>query len=550
MEKEKGSGSGSKRARRQGKDTGQRKKSRVAMQAVKGRPEEEEPLVDLDAADSDSDPSVHPDAECDICHNPERGDVMLLCSGPGCESKQHTFCCIPPLEDVPEGDWFCPECAGERGAEGKVVKGLVDDGVRCLFHHKGSRGKILNQCGNARAEGRRTCQFHVEYQRAAAEKTVKKKGLRTPGEIEDSKPVTDRLGEEAEEKPGGRTWGKLESNRSEMRQREREEREDSPSRASSVHPDAECDVCGSPEDDDVMLLCSTHRCEGRQHTFCCRPKLKEVPSGDWFCPACKETKGGATQKAVFAAVAERVRDGVRCTAVSGGGNVMRQCVAARQEGYLWCAYHREQKIRQKERNRKRKGKCQGGGGPEVGKEPETKKEKGAMGRITKQKQGAEGRAGERYCTLVDDGFQCTWYANKLEGKVRNQCRRGRAPGHRLCQHHVVLQLKARARSAEKHHQLTLSGAGSKLPMKEEAFSRGRAQGGVKKKVAKRGVLSGKERDDGGFGGRASKEGAQGEGGKGSCTMLHHVGLKRSIRFSNVNSGLALNVDSRTSEKVF
>jgi hypothetical protein len=525
VEKEKGSGSGSKRARRQGKDTGQRKKSRVAMQAVKGRQEEEEPLVDLDAADSDSDPSVHPDAECDICHNPERGDVMLLCSGPGCESKQHTFCCIPPLEDVPGGDWFCPECAGERGEEGKVVKGLVDDGVRCLFHHKRSRGKILNQCGNTRARGQRTCQFHVEYQRAAAEKAAKKKGLRTPGEIEDNTfPVNDRSGMEAEGKPGGRAWGKLESDGSKLRRSEREEREDSPSRASSVHPDAECNVCGSPEDDDVMLLCSTHGCEGRQHTFCCSPKLKEVPSGDWFCPACKGKKGGATQKAVFAAVAERVRDGVRCSAVSGGGEAMRQCVAACQEGYLRCAYHREQKIRQKERTLKRKANThperpsQGGGGREVGKEPGTKKEKGAMGRITKQKQGGKVKAGERFCTLVDDGFWCTWYAGKLEGKMRNHCRRDRAPGHRWCQHHVDLNLNASNRGSVE------------------------ARGGAKKKVGKRGVLSGKERDGGGFGGRvrakASKEGAQGEGGKGSSMMLHDVGIGRSIKFPLIASGVA------------
>jgi hypothetical protein len=553
VEKEKGSGSGSKRANRQGKDTGQRKKSRVAMPAVKGRQEEEEPLVVLDAADSDSGPSVHPDAECDICHNPERGDVMLLCSGPGCESKQHTFCCIPPLEDVPGGDWFCPECAGERGVEGKVVKGLVDDGVRCLFHHKGRQGKILNQCGNTRAEGQRTCHFHVEYQRAAAGKAAKKKGLRTPGEVEDLKPVTDCSGVEAEEKPGGRTWGKLESDGSEMRQSEREEREGSPSRASSVHPDAECDVCGSPEDDDVMLLCSTHGCEGRQHTFCCRPKLKEVPSGDWFCPACKETKGGrtggATQKAVFAAVAERVRDGVRCSAVSGGGEAMRQCVAARQEGYLRCAYHREQKIRQKERTLKRKANShperpsQGGGGREVGKEPDTKKEEGAMGNITKQKQGAKGKAGYWFYNLVDDGFRCTAYADNQEGKVRNQCRRHRAPGHRYCQHHVDLKLKVRARWVKKRVQLALSGAGSKLSVKE-ASSRGsdERRGGARTKVAKRKVLSGKERDGEGFGGRvrakASKEGAQGEGGKGSSMMLHDVGIGRSIKFPLIASGVA------------
>lgn len=46
-----------------------------------------------------------------ICLNCNRGDVeeaMLLCDG--CDDSYHTFCLIPPLNDIPKGDWRCPKC--------------------------------------------------------------------------------------------------------------------------------------------------------------------------------------------------------------------------------------------------------------------------------------------------------------------------------------------------------------------------------------------------------------------------------------------------------
>lgn len=50
-----------------------------------------------------------------ICLNCNRGDVeeaMLLCDG--CDDSYHTFCLIPPLNDIPKGDWRCPKCVVEE----------------------------------------------------------------------------------------------------------------------------------------------------------------------------------------------------------------------------------------------------------------------------------------------------------------------------------------------------------------------------------------------------------------------------------------------------
>uniref|UniRef100_A0A8R2CA09 [histone H3]-trimethyl-L-lysine(4) demethylase n=1 Tax=Bombyx mori TaxID=7091 RepID=A0A8R2CA09_BOMMO len=62
-------------------------------------------------------PNTHPDDPLAkyMCHVCGRGDVeeqMLLCDG--CDDSYHTFCLVPPLADVPKGDWRCPVCLAEE----------------------------------------------------------------------------------------------------------------------------------------------------------------------------------------------------------------------------------------------------------------------------------------------------------------------------------------------------------------------------------------------------------------------------------------------------
>ncbi|XP_057671911.1 lysine-specific demethylase 5 isoform X2 [Diorhabda carinulata] len=50
-----------------------------------------------------------------VCHNCNRGDAeeyMLLCDG--CDDSYHTFCLMPPLTEIPKGDWRCPKCVAEE----------------------------------------------------------------------------------------------------------------------------------------------------------------------------------------------------------------------------------------------------------------------------------------------------------------------------------------------------------------------------------------------------------------------------------------------------
>ncbi|VDL57317.1 unnamed protein product [Hymenolepis diminuta] len=53
-------------------------------------------------------PVVEDNTYCEICHSPDDEANLLLCDN--CDKGYHTYCLSNPLSEIPEGDWFCPEC--------------------------------------------------------------------------------------------------------------------------------------------------------------------------------------------------------------------------------------------------------------------------------------------------------------------------------------------------------------------------------------------------------------------------------------------------------
>uniref|UniRef100_A0A4W3I2J1 [histone H3]-trimethyl-L-lysine(4) demethylase n=1 Tax=Callorhinchus milii TaxID=7868 RepID=A0A4W3I2J1_CALMI len=49
---------------------------------------------------------------CLVCGQGNEEDRLLLCDG--CDDSYHTFCLLPPLNDVPKGDWRCPKCLAQE----------------------------------------------------------------------------------------------------------------------------------------------------------------------------------------------------------------------------------------------------------------------------------------------------------------------------------------------------------------------------------------------------------------------------------------------------
>lgn len=56
---------------------------------------------------------------CEVCHQSNREDRMLLCDG--CDCGYHLECLTPPLNEVPIEEWFCPECSQNREINAEVV---------------------------------------------------------------------------------------------------------------------------------------------------------------------------------------------------------------------------------------------------------------------------------------------------------------------------------------------------------------------------------------------------------------------------------------------
>lgn len=51
---------------------------------------------------------VEEPTNCEVCRLGDREDQMLLCDG--CDLGYHMGCLTPPLNNVPLGAWFCPDC--------------------------------------------------------------------------------------------------------------------------------------------------------------------------------------------------------------------------------------------------------------------------------------------------------------------------------------------------------------------------------------------------------------------------------------------------------
>ncbi|KAM3621080.1 uncharacterized protein V6R79_005718 [Siganus canaliculatus] len=93
---------------------------RMAITGVKKEPPELEDLV----IDNINKPPVNKIDQymCLVCGCGNAEDRLLLCDG--CDDSYHIFCLIPPLHDVPKGDWRCPKCLAQECGKPAVAFGF------------------------------------------------------------------------------------------------------------------------------------------------------------------------------------------------------------------------------------------------------------------------------------------------------------------------------------------------------------------------------------------------------------------------------------------
>jgi hypothetical protein len=86
--------------------------------------------------DDMDDKYIDDDPDNDLCMYCGQGGNLLICDG--CEQSCHTQCLNPPLEEIPEGDFFCPEC--------EATSANIDQEDVCMYCHKVGELLICDGC--------------------------------------------------------------------------------------------------------------------------------------------------------------------------------------------------------------------------------------------------------------------------------------------------------------------------------------------------------------------------------------------------------------------
>ncbi|XP_014899908.1 lysine (K)-specific demethylase 5Ba [Poecilia latipinna] len=112
--------------RRMGTYVGKPEPVRMAVTEIKQEPTEhtdptEHEEIDLNKINKPPQNKVD-QYMCLICGSGSAEDRLLLCDG--CDDSYHIFCLIPPLHDVPKGDWRCPKCLAQECGKPPVAFGF------------------------------------------------------------------------------------------------------------------------------------------------------------------------------------------------------------------------------------------------------------------------------------------------------------------------------------------------------------------------------------------------------------------------------------------
>lgn len=60
-----------------------------------------------------------------VCNGGENDDLILLCDHDGCHVGYHMYCLDPPLLQVPDDEWLCPQHDGSNGASARQTPGVA-----------------------------------------------------------------------------------------------------------------------------------------------------------------------------------------------------------------------------------------------------------------------------------------------------------------------------------------------------------------------------------------------------------------------------------------
>jgi Mg-chelatase subunit ChlI len=207
------------------------------------------------------DPNEAADGACQICHKGHKAPQLIGCDT--CDEWYHTFCLMPPLSEVPKGDWHCPACR----RSGKVRAATPTP--RTSKKKSGSRAPATKK-------------------RTRADASDKEDDDNT----DDAADVNDNNDDEDEDEPKGRST---------RASRARARSSPSPSPARGGY----CKKCTGQTGDTDNPLKPCSKCDYSYHLECVTPALKRFPRADWICPSCALSSGRSARASARSAASKR-----------------------------------------------------------------------------------------------------------------------------------------------------------------------------------------------------------------------------------------------------
>mmetsp|Transcript_23013 Transcript_23013/g.45496 ORF Transcript_23013/g.45496 Transcript_23013/m.45496 type:complete len:2218 (-) Transcript_23013:218-6871(-) len=230
----------------------------------------------LDISDHSSDDefleSMRMDTVCQVCKSNENADTILLCDG--CPDEYHMTCLEEPLEELPDGDWFCPKC--EEKNNRPKMDAIIAFRPKAKKKQKKGRKNRMNAAVEAEEE---QLEFLVKW----LDKSYVHCTWQTAEQVQECYNGKAMLTRFLKKKDDGNLpeedfeSGIYFETRYTIVDRIIDE----------MDPDC-CFQCGVDNCHDSMIMCDG--CPSQYHIYCLTPPLDAVPSEDWFCPVCVAKK--------------------------------------------------------------------------------------------------------------------------------------------------------------------------------------------------------------------------------------------------------------------
>ncbi|GFN82816.1 bromodomain adjacent to Zinc finger domain protein 1a [Plakobranchus ocellatus] len=198
------------------------------------------------------------ETRCRLCRRKGDAEKMLLCDG--CDRGHHMYCLKPPMEKVPTGDWFCPDCRPKQTPKSPTRKGR-----RKTFTEEEEEEEQVQEEEDSDDD---------EIEEAEEEDMEEEEEADEEEEIEEEEAEDEEEEESDEEEEDGDGTVESIDGLSDIDDDDIDELNENPE-------DDVCIGCGTPG----MLICCDC-CPRAYHLHCAKPPLKKVPKGKWMCQVC------------------------------------------------------------------------------------------------------------------------------------------------------------------------------------------------------------------------------------------------------------------------